>query len=68
MTKKLISDTGGMKTYIEIRNIDSPEGMKYLRISTFFDGAKEPNSERTKFDMCMNHDTFQYLKNAINEV
>lgn len=68
MTKKLISETGGMKTYVEIRNIDMPVGTKYLRVSTFFDGAKDPNSERTRFDMCMDETTFNSLKELINEV
>jgi hypothetical protein len=68
MTKKLISETGGMKTYVEIRNIDTPAGMKYLRVSTFYDGAKDPNSERTRFDMCMDEATFQALKDIVNEM
>jgi hypothetical protein len=66
--KRLISDTGGMKTYVEIRDINMPTGTKYLRVSTFFDGAKDPNSERTRFDMCMDDKTFSALKDLINEV
>ena len=68
MTKKLISADGGMKTYVEIRNIDAPPGVKYLRVSTVFEGAKDPNSERTRFDMCMDEATFQALKDLINEM
>jgi hypothetical protein len=68
MTKRLISDTGGMKTYVEIRDVDTPAGMKYLRVSTFFDGARDPNSERTRFDMCLDEETFQALKDIINEM
>lgn len=68
MTKRLISDTGGMKTYVEIRDVDTPAGMKYLRVSTFFDGAKDPNSERTRFDMCMDEETFRALRDIFNEV
>ena len=66
--KRLISETGGMKTYVEIRDIDVPAGTKFLRVSTFFDGAKDPNSERTRFDMCMDETTFNALKDLINEV
>jgi len=66
--KKLISDVGGMKTYVEIRDIDMPVGTKYLRVSTFYDGAKDPNSERTRFDMCMDQETFNALKDLVNEV
>jgi hypothetical protein len=66
--KKLISDVGGMKTFLEIRNIEAPSNMKYIRVSTFYDGAKDPNGERTKFDMCMEPKDFQNLKDFINEV
>ena len=66
--KKLISDTGGMKTFVEIRNLDTPVNMKYIRISTFYDGAKDPNSERTRFDMCLEKEDFDKLKDFINEM
>ena len=65
--KKLISDTGGLSTYLEIRDLDAPVNMKYIRISTFFDGAKDPNSERTRFDMCLESEEFEKLKAFINE-
>ena len=66
--KKLISDVGGMKTFLEIRTIGTPSTMKYLRVSTLYDGAKDPNGERTQFDMCMESEDFQTLKDFINEV
>ena len=66
--KKLISDVGGMKTYLEIRDLEIPANMKYIRISTFYDGAKDPNSERTRFDMCLEEEHFQTLKDIINEM
>lgn len=66
--KTLISNTGGMATYLEIRELDIPTNMKYIRISTFFDGAKDPNSERTRFDMCLESEEFNKLKAFINEV
>jgi hypothetical protein len=66
--KKLISDTGGMKIYVEIRNLTMPEGVKYLRISSFFDGAKDPNGERTKLDMCLTADEFAELRDLFNEI
>lgn len=56
-----------MRTYLEIRNIDTPAGLKYLRISTCFDGAKDPNDERTNFDMCLDEKTFKEFKDMINE-
>lgn len=66
--KKLISDVGGMKTFLEIRDLGIPANMKYIRVSTFYDGAKDPNSERTRFDMCMETEHFQNLKDFINEM
>jgi hypothetical protein len=66
--KKLISDSGGMKIYVEIRNLTMPEGVKYLRISSFYDGAKDPNSERTKLDMCLTSEEFAELRNFLNEI
>lgn len=66
--KKLISDVGGLQTFVEVRTLGTPSGMRYLRVSTFYDGAKDPNSERTRFDMCMEEDHFQALKDFINEV
>jgi hypothetical protein len=65
--KKLISDVGGMKTFVEIRKLDNPTNMRYVRVSTLYDAAKDPNGERTKFDMCLDNDEFETLKDFINE-
>ena len=66
--KRLISDVGGLKTFLEIRELDTPTRMKYLRISTFYDGARDPYGERTRFDMCLEDEHFQILKDIINEM
>lgn len=66
--KKLISDRGGMKTFVEIRTLDTPANMKYIRVSTFYDGARDPNSERTRFDMCLEQSDFDALRDFINEM
>jgi hypothetical protein len=66
--KKLISDSGGMKIYVEVRNLTMPEGVKYLRISSFYDGAKDPNGERTKLDMCLTSEEFAELRDLLNEI
>lgn len=68
MTKKLISNAGGMKTYIEIRDVDTPAGLKFFRVSTVYDGARNPTEERTKFDMCLDQESYQALKELINEM
>jgi hypothetical protein len=65
--KKLISDVGGMKTFVEVRKLDNPINMKYIRVSSLYDGAKDPNGERTRFDMCLNDPEFETLKDFFNE-
>lgn len=64
--KKLISNTGGLQTFFEIRDLEIPPNTKYIRISTFYDGAKNPNGERTQFDMCLDEEHFKNLKDFIN--
>jgi hypothetical protein len=66
--KRLLSDVGGMKTFVEIRKLDTPASMRYIRVSTFYDGAKDPNGERTRFDICLEEEHFQVLKEFINEM
>jgi len=65
--KKLISDVGGMKTFVEVRKLDNPINMRYIRVSSLYDGAKDPNGERTRFDMCLNDAEFGTLKDFFNE-
>jgi hypothetical protein len=65
--KKLISDVGGMKTFVEVRKLDNPINMRYIRVSSLYDGAKDPNGERTRFDMCLNDLEFETLKDFFNE-
>ena len=65
--KKLISDTGGMHTYLEIRSVDAIPGTTHLKITTAFDGAKDPTYERVVFDMCMDQRDLANLKAALSE-
>ena len=65
--KKLISDTGGMHTYLEINQVDAVKGLTYLRVTTTFEGAKDPDDERVKFDICLDQSDFANLKAALNE-
>lgn len=64
----MISNSGGMKTFVEVRNLVVPKDTKYIRISTCYDGAKDPNSERTRLDMCLTDEEYNILKDLINEM
>lgn len=65
--KKLISNTGGLQTFVEIRSIDAVPGTSYLRITTTFEGAKDPKDERVKFDAFLTKDELANLKSALEE-
>ena len=64
--KTLISDSGGMKTYIEIRHLDEPHSMYYFRISTSLDNVRRPDDDKTRLDLCLKQDEFAILKKIIN--
>lgn len=65
--KKLISNTGGMHTYLEINQVSAVPGTTHLRITTTFDGAKDPSDERVRFDMSLEQSDLANLKAVINE-
>ena len=65
--KKLISNTGGMHTYLEIRPVEAIPGTTHLKITTAFDGAKDPDYERVVFDVCLDSGDLANLKAALSE-
>lgn len=65
--KKLISNTGGMHTYLELKSVDAVAGLTYLRVTTTFEGSKDPGEERTKFDLCLDPGEFANLKAVLND-
>lgn len=65
--KKLISNTGGMNTFLEIKPVDAVPGTTHLRITTTYDGSKFPDDERVRFDMCLDKSDLANLKAAISE-
>lgn len=65
--KRLISDTGGMHTYLEINPVAAVPGTTHLKITTTFDGAKDPGDERVRFDMCLDQTDLANLKAALTE-
>jgi hypothetical protein len=65
--KKLISNTGGLQTFLEIKPVEAIPGMTYLRITTTFEGAKDTSDERVKFDVCLDQSDFDNLRAALND-
>lgn len=68
--KKLISDSGGYKTFLEIKPISSPShsGWVHLRISTVWEGARGKVEEYTKFEMSLDPEAKNNLKEILNEM
>jgi hypothetical protein len=68
--KKLISSQGGLNTYLEVKPMDHKlyPDWKYLRLTTQFDGSKDPAEERVRFDWCLDPETFKTFKDFVNEV
>jgi len=65
--KTLISNTGGVQTFLELKAIDAMPGSAYLKITTTFTGAKDPSHERVKFDALLTQNELAVLKSALNE-
>ena len=65
--KKLISNTGGMNTFLEIKPVDAVPGLTHLKITTTYEGAKYPEDERVHFELCLEPTDLANVKAAINE-
>lgn len=65
--KKLISNTGGMNTFLEIKPVEAVPGMTHLRITTTYDGSKHPEDERVHFDLCLEPTDLANIKAALSE-
>ncbi len=65
--KKLISNTGGMNTFLEIKPVEAVPGLTHLRITTTYDGSKHPKDERVHFDLCLEATDLANIKTALSE-
>jgi hypothetical protein len=65
--KKLISTTGGMNTFLEIKPVAAVAGLTHLRITSTYDGAKNPEDERVHFDLCLEPTDLANIKAALSE-
>ena len=66
--KKLISNNDGYKTYVEISSVLRPADHRYLKITTTYDFAKHPISERTKFEMLLTPEVIEQFKEVFNNI
>lgn len=66
--KKLISNNGGMKTFLEVREILAVPDTTYLCISTQYDGSKDPVAEQVKYEICLDKSDLANLKAVFNEM
>jgi hypothetical protein len=65
--KKLISSTGGMNTFLEIKPVEAVPGLTHLRITSTYNGSKYPNDEHVHFDLCLEPADLANVKATINE-
>jgi len=63
--KKLISNTGGFKTYAEIRECVNPSGLVQFRLLTEFEQSKDPNEHRVLCEILLTEEERQALKEFI---
>jgi hypothetical protein len=68
MTKQLISEAGGVQTYIDAKPLtnSSHAGWTHLRIYTKSEFSRDPDYEQTKIELFMEPDAFANLKTVIN--
>ena len=70
MTKHLISEAGGINTFLTVEEMAAPShaGWKHIRIATTYDSSKDPNYEQVKLDLCMDPGEFANLKAVVNSL
>lgn len=70
MTKHLISEAGGVSTYISVTELANPshQGWKHVKITTTYDYSRDPGYEQTKLDLCLDPDSFANLKTIVNSL
>ena len=66
--KTLIDDSGGYKTYMELRPLTNTahEGWQALIVTTVWEGARGVVHEQTKFEINLEPNSLKNLKEFIN--
>lgn len=70
MTKHLISEAGGVKTYIDAEALTNPshKGWTRVRIYSTAEWSRDPEYQQTKLDLCLEPSDFANLKSVINSL
>ena len=70
MKKHLINESAGVKTYLTVAPLTNPQhqGWAQVRIISTYDFSRDPNYEQTKFEMCMDPETFNLFKQTVNSL
>jgi hypothetical protein len=70
MTKHLISEAGGVRTYLSLTPLQtsSHKDWNHIKITSTYEFARDPAHEQTKLDLCLSAQDLANLKAAINEM
>jgi len=60
--KTLINSENGMDTFMEVTDQARPAGYKYIKITSVFDKAKDPQAERVRYEMLVSPECMIKLK------
>lgn len=68
--KQILSDAGGVKTYIQAKPLEtaSHQGWTQVRIFTTAEFARDPDYEQTKIELFLQPEEFANLKAVINSL
>lgn len=70
MTKHLISEAGGINTYLSVTELETPShhSWRHVKITTTYDYSRQPDYEQTKLDLCLDPAAFANLKAIVNSL
>ena len=68
--KKLIDNSGGYETYAEIKEFTNPShaGWKTLSLTTVWNGARSKVEEHRQYEINLDPESFERLKEFFREV
>jgi hypothetical protein len=71
MIKKLISEAGGINTYLSVSKMQNSahSGWVHLKLTTTYDNSiRDTEYEQARLDMCMDPESFERFKSVINSL
>ena len=68
--KTLIDNSGGYETYVEIQDLENPAhvGWKTLRLTSVWTGARGKVEEHSQYEINLEPESFEKLKEFFREV